>query len=175
MPRKKAPSVDETVLLDAAKRGLEGVAQPNEIGAFLPPQESDGVWTVSAQSIQPGYPGWLWTVSLTPAEDGTWTVTEVNLLPGEGALLAPDWVPWSERLEEYRRSEEERLLALESDDDDDADDDDPDDEDVDDVLDGIDIDQLDLGLATFDLDPSPLEVPDEPNDVFDHVDFDDED
>jgi hypothetical protein len=171
MPRKKAPSVDEAVLFDAARQGLDGVAKPSEIGTFLSPQESDGVWTVRAESTQPGYPGWWWTVSLTPAEDGSWTVTEVNLLPGEGALLVPDWVPWSDRLEEYRRSEEERLLALESEDDGDdeeGDDDDPDDEDVDDVLDGIDIDELDL-------DPSLLEVPDEPNDVFDHVDFDDED
>ena len=26
------------------------------------------------------------------------TVCEVGLLPGEDAVLAPDWLPWSERL-----------------------------------------------------------------------------
>ena len=28
------------------------------------------------------------------------TVCEVGLLPGDDALLAPDWVPWAQRLQE---------------------------------------------------------------------------
>ena len=47
----------------------------------------------------PGYLGWAWTVTLARVPRGrTATVSEVDLLPGEGALLAPAWVPWSERL-----------------------------------------------------------------------------
>ena len=168
MPKKKSPTIDSDQLVATAREGLQGVARGGEVGDFLPPEESDGVWIVRAKSLQPGYPGWLWTVVVTPAENGTPTITEVHLLPGDDALLSPEWVPWSERLEEYRRLEAERALDAELDSDDDDHDDD--DDDLDDVLDGIDIDQLDL-----DMDPRLLEIPEPPNDVFDHVDLDDDD
>jgi hypothetical protein len=46
-----------------------------------------------------GYTGWHWAVTLARApRSKTVTVDEVVLLPGDGALLAPAWVPWSERL-----------------------------------------------------------------------------
>lgn len=171
MPKKKAaPVIDSDQLVATAREGLAGVAGAGDVGEFLPATETDGLWRVQALSLQKGYPGWLWTVLITPGEDGRLSVTEVNLLPGDDSLLSPDWVPWSERMDDYRRQEAEReaseLLDLDAD----VDDDDDDADDLDDVLDGIDIDQLDL-----DLDPSPLEVPDDPNDVFDHVDLDDED
>lgn len=167
MPRKKSTSLDLDQIVSVAREGLVGVAKDDEVGEFLAPEETDGVWVVRAKSRQAGYPGWMWTVSVTPASDGTFTVTEVHLLPGDDALLSPEWVPWSDRLEEYRRLEAERD-AEEEDSDADSDDDD-DDDDLDDVLDGIDIDQLDI-----DLDPGPLEIPEPPNDVFDHIDLDDD-
>ena len=46
----------------------------------------------------PGYVGWQWAVTLVRAPGDEPGVAEVVLLPGEGALLAPEWVPWSERL-----------------------------------------------------------------------------
>jgi hypothetical protein len=47
----------------------------------------------------PGYGGWHWAVSLARAADSDEpTVDEVVLLPGDGALLAPPWVPWDERV-----------------------------------------------------------------------------
>ncbi|MEH3154737.1 MAG: DUF3027 domain-containing protein [Gordonia paraffinivorans] len=52
----------------------------------------------------PGYRGWVWCVVLAtcPADDADGepvvTVSEVALLPGDDALTAPDWVPWSERI-----------------------------------------------------------------------------
>ncbi|GAB10358.1 hypothetical protein GOARA_056_01060 [Gordonia araii NBRC 100433] len=47
----------------------------------------------------PGYRGWRWcvVVAVAPGSDDV-TVSEVVLLPGDGALLAPAWVPWSERV-----------------------------------------------------------------------------
>ena len=171
MSKKTTTGPTNDQLVEVATSGLAGIARPGEVGAFLAPEESDGVWTVRAEATQPGYPGWFWTVTVTAGDGDTLTVTEVNLLPGDGALLSPEWVPWSERLDEYRRVEAQKELDADAaDGDDDDDHDDHDDDDLDDVLDGIDIDQLDL-----DLDPSGLEVPDEPNDVFDHVDLDDED
>lgn len=47
----------------------------------------------------PAYRGWYWTVEVARAPRAKEaTVNEVLLLPGEGALLAPSWVPWSDRL-----------------------------------------------------------------------------
>jgi hypothetical protein len=166
MPRKKSTAIDSDQLVAIALEGLSGVARDGEVGDFLPPEDTEGVWIVRAKSLQAGYPGWLWTVTITPAEDGTPTITEVHLLPGDDALLSPEWVPWSERLDEYRRLEAEKeVLDAESDLDGDEDEDD----DFDDVLDGIDIDQLDI-----DMDPGPLEIPEPPNDVFDHLEIDDD-
>ncbi len=48
----------------------------------------------------PGYSGWRWYLTLTRApRSRTPMVCESGLLPGDGALLAPEWVPWSDRLE----------------------------------------------------------------------------
>lgn len=47
----------------------------------------------------PGYRGWRWSVTLARApRSKTATVDEVVLLPGPEALLAPEWVPWQDRL-----------------------------------------------------------------------------
>ena len=58
------------------------------------------VVTHSFASTDPAYVGWQWAVTVARA-DGTETVTvdEVVLLPGAGALVAPAWVPYSERVQ----------------------------------------------------------------------------
>ena len=48
-----------------------------------------------------GYPDWLFNVLLYVDGDKA-TVSEVLLLPGETSLTAPSWVPWSERLADYK-------------------------------------------------------------------------
>jgi hypothetical protein len=46
-----------------------------------------------------GYGGWVWTVTVARVPRGrVATVCEAVLLPGDGAILAPSWLPWSERL-----------------------------------------------------------------------------
>lgn len=48
----------------------------------------------------PGYRGWRWAVTVARASRAKIvTVNEVCLLPGEDSLLAPVWVPWSERVQ----------------------------------------------------------------------------
>ncbi|WP_322777774.1 DUF3027 domain-containing protein [Frankia sp. Cas4] len=45
------------------------------------------------------YPGWVWTVVVSRASRlRKVTVDDVVLLPGDGAMTAPQWVPWSQRL-----------------------------------------------------------------------------
>lgn len=152
----------DTRVIDIARDALIGVAREEHVGEATV-AEQDGLFTVSFASRMPGYPGWNWVVSLTDGEGGELSVLELNLLPGDQALLAPDWIPWADRLEEFQRLEAERAEQAADDDDDDE----PDEIDIDEDLDGIDIDQLDI-------DPSGLEVPEEPNDVFDHVVVDDD-
>ena len=62
--------------------------------------EDDLVVTHSFTTTDPAYVGWRWAVTVTRA-DGTdeVTVDDVVLLPGSGALIAPAWVPWSERVQ----------------------------------------------------------------------------
>jgi hypothetical protein len=47
----------------------------------------------------PGYQGWQWAVVVAayPGADHA-TVSEVVLVPGPGALLAPEWLPWDQRV-----------------------------------------------------------------------------
>ncbi|OBH09210.1 hypothetical protein A5695_24675 [Mycobacterium sp. E1747] len=47
----------------------------------------------------PGYQGWQWAVVVAahPGADHA-TVSEVVLIPGPTALLAPQWVPWDQRV-----------------------------------------------------------------------------
>jgi hypothetical protein len=45
------------------------------------------------------YIGWRWAVTVSRASRAkAVTISEIVLLPGPASLLAPDWVPWSERV-----------------------------------------------------------------------------
>lgn len=111
-----------------AREALADVTPAGTFGDLLSETaEEDGVYTLLFAATMGGYPGWHWTVSVAELADETPTVLETELMPGEGALLAPDWVPWSERLEEYRAAQaaagepDESLIDAEDDDDDDHD------------------------------------------------------
>jgi hypothetical protein len=61
--------------------------------------EADRLVTHRFAATQPGYRGWHWSVTVARAPRTKHvTVSEVALLPGGEAVLAPEWVPWSERL-----------------------------------------------------------------------------
>jgi len=79
-----------------AAREVAGDAVGEHLGVRA---DGDRVVTHSFASHQPGYSGWRWAVTVARAPRSRHvTVDEVVLLPGEDALLAPEWVPWSERL-----------------------------------------------------------------------------
>ena len=169
MPRKPPaksladPSEETlTTLALAALREVTGEGTYSLTPTFT---KEEGVLSAHFPSTMEGSPGWSWTVALGHSEGQEPTVLEVELIPGEKALLSPAWVPWADRMEEYLLHEKELKDAAAVDDDDDDDDGDDDDFDDDDV-DGVDIDQLDIGL-----DPAPLEVPEEPTDVFDRIEW----
>ncbi|MGX1767812.1 DUF3027 domain-containing protein [Dietzia sp. NPDC055340] len=45
-----------------------------------------------------GYRGWYWACVLALVPGGELTVDEIALLPGDEALIAPEWVPWDQRV-----------------------------------------------------------------------------
>ena len=128
---------------------LAEITRPSSVGNFISRVDAeDGSYSLLFECLLDGYPGWQWNVSLAEVDGDEPTVLEAELLPTEGALVAPDWVPWSQRLAEYLEAQkqagidEEAALAamqaaaasdeddLESlDDDEESDDDDDDDED----------------------------------------------
>jgi hypothetical protein len=91
-----------TAAVDLARRAAREAAG-QKVGQHLGVEvEEDNplLLTHSFASNDPAYVGWRWAVTVTRAEDhDEVTVDEVVLLPGEGALLAPEWVPWSERVQ----------------------------------------------------------------------------
>jgi len=199
MTSKPEPVADERLLHahDLALSALREITPADTIG---PPAghvvEADDVVSLRFHARLAGYPGWHWTVTVAVVEDSEPTVLEAELLPGEGALLAPDWVPWAKRLAEYQAAQAAAAAAGEESDDDQDDQDDEDDDDLDDEsddeddsdddedeepkarlhagdLDGVDIDELDDSVQDED-DESDEDDSDQDDDS-DEDDSDEED
>lgn len=142
---------------EVARAALADISPAGTVGALLERvEEEDGTATLRFLSTLSGYPGWHWSVSVAEVPGEEPTVMEAELMPGEGALLAPDWVPWAERLEDYRAAQ--ALIAadsaaaddeLDDDGEGDPDDDEPDDDEDDDFED-VDDDELAVPLRGID-------------------------
>lgn len=117
---------------DLARTALLEITPASTVGEYVgTTDEGDGVVSVLFASAMPGYPDWKWTVSVAHVQGEQPTVLETELMPAEGALLAPDWVPWSDRLADYKAAQDARESG-ESDDDEFADDESDDDEEIED-------------------------------------------
>jgi hypothetical protein len=86
--------------VDVAREALLAETEPGQVGDHLGfVLEGERVGTHEFACLMPGYAGWHWSVTLARAPRArTATVCETGLLPGEGALLAHEWLPWAERL-----------------------------------------------------------------------------
>ncbi|WP_338671998.1 DUF3027 domain-containing protein [Streptomyces sp. SCSIO 30461] len=86
--------------VDLARAAAEEAAAPGVVGEHVGVvSEGDRVVTHFFESKEPGYRGWRWAVTVARASRAkVVTLDETVLLPGTDALLAPEWVPWSERL-----------------------------------------------------------------------------
>jgi hypothetical protein len=99
----QAPAVPVDATLAAAvdlARAVATEVAEGSLGDYLGVEvDEDLVVTHSFATTDKAYVGWRWAVTLTRAEGlDEVTVDEVVLLPGSGALLAPAWLPWSERI-----------------------------------------------------------------------------
>ncbi|MBB5934618.1 DUF3027 domain-containing protein [Streptomyces zagrosensis] len=86
--------------VDLARVAAEETALPGLVGEHVATvADGDRVVTHFFECAEPGYRGWRWAVTVARASRAKLvTLDEAVLLPGPEALLAPEWVPWSERL-----------------------------------------------------------------------------
>jgi hypothetical protein len=86
--------------VDVARAATEEAAGPHAVGEHLGVvAEGDRVVTHFFACEQAAYRGWQWATTLTRASRAkNVTIDETVLLPGDGAILAPEWLPWSDRL-----------------------------------------------------------------------------
>lgn len=97
-----AAAVDEARAAAVEEAALEvgRRAAPESVGEHLEVRpEGAGALTHYFAAADGGYRGWRWAVTLACAgADAPVTVSEVVLLPGPDAVVAPQWVPWQERV-----------------------------------------------------------------------------
>ncbi|WP_083661148.1 DUF3027 domain-containing protein [Actinophytocola xanthii] len=87
--------------VDLARAAAQQEAGEEEVGAHVGTQiEGEAAVTHLFEASKPGYRGWRWAATVASAGPETdVTVSEVVLLPGPEALVAPDWVPWENRVQ----------------------------------------------------------------------------
>ncbi|MER7771581.1 DUF3027 domain-containing protein [Kitasatospora sp. NPDC096140] len=86
--------------VELARQAAEEAVGAEAVGLHLGVQaDADRVVTHTFECLDAAYRGWHWAVTVARAPRAkNVTLDEVVLLPGQDAVLAPEWVPWSERL-----------------------------------------------------------------------------
>lgn len=109
--RTRAPKQD-AVLTEAVALAREAVVDSPEDEAAVGEHlgvvvHEDRLLTHLFECRLRGYPGWTWyaTVARAPRTKHV-TVCESGLVAGSDSLLAPDWVPWEERMQAMNDEEE---------------------------------------------------------------------
>ena len=103
--------------VDVARAALLEDVAAVDVGKHLAAQaEGDRVATHLFDCTRPGYRGWRWSVTVTRASRHKQvTVDEVVLIPGDDAIVAPQWLPYRERIQPGDLSPGD-LLPVEEDD-----------------------------------------------------------
>lgn len=100
--RRTPPTPDRLCAeaVELAREAADEAASPGTAGAWIEAvADGDRVVTHLFECEEPGYRGWRWAATVARASRAkVVTLDETVLLPGPDALLAPEWVPWSERL-----------------------------------------------------------------------------
>ncbi|WP_077490799.1 DUF3027 domain-containing protein [Sinomonas mesophila] len=103
--------------VEAARSALLETVRADEVGEHVAAKsEGERVVTHLFESRLAGYRGWYWFVTVARvARSKAVTVNEVGLVPSEDAVLAPEWVPWAERVRPEDREAAEDLAVSERD------------------------------------------------------------
>ena len=111
MPKTRKAADHSAFALDVLK------SEKLSFGAFIGSvDEGDHTVSYLFKCELKGYLDWHWSVTVYQPADAEPTLSEFVLLPGETSLVAPDWVPWSERLADYKalQAELEAQAALDA-------------------------------------------------------------
>ncbi|MCL2653987.1 MAG: DUF3027 domain-containing protein [Propionibacteriaceae bacterium] len=99
----KSAKLDAVLLAakDQARQAAEEQAGDWGVGEWLGADaDTELTLTHSFACPHPGYVGWRWTVAMARVPRArAGTITEVDLMPSDTSLLAPAWVPWSQRIQ----------------------------------------------------------------------------
>jgi len=88
--------------LDIAKKAvIEDAGKREYVGEFYSiDSDEERIATYLFEAKLPGYDGWRWAVTVAKVdEQSAPTICDVVLLPGTKALLAPNWIPYSQRIQ----------------------------------------------------------------------------
>ncbi|MBJ2122255.1 DUF3027 domain-containing protein [Arthrobacter sp. MSA 4-2] len=98
--RQAKPDAVLAAAVDFAREGILEVAPAEQVGGHVTSYpEGERLTTHRFEAFVPGYGNWHWFITLARvARSKEPTICEVGLLPSETALLAPQWLPWSERV-----------------------------------------------------------------------------
>lgn len=98
--RTGKPDAFLAAAVDVARAAIEGIAPAEQIGPHLAAKsEGDRLVTHLFESKLAGYGGWQWYAVLTRnSRSKVVTVDELGLLPSADSILAPEWIPWAERV-----------------------------------------------------------------------------
>ncbi|MGL5853554.1 MAG: DUF3027 domain-containing protein, partial [Phycicoccus sp.] len=97
-PVKTDPTLADAV--DLAREAASSVADGDGVGEHLGLEMVDErLATHYFACLRPSYRGWRWAVSVARvSRSKVVTVCETDLVPGDGALLSPAWMPYASRL-----------------------------------------------------------------------------
>ena len=109
-PKKTYPAVIDIEInkndifgaLDIAKQAvIEDAGKREYVGEFYSvDSDEERIATYLFEAKLPGYDGWRWAVTVAKVdEQSAPTICDVVLLPGTKALLAPNWIPYSQRIQ----------------------------------------------------------------------------
>jgi hypothetical protein len=147
----KSPVLEQK---DFARQALIAATSKSKVGNFIEVvEEGDGLASYLFENNQKGYVGWRWSVTIFQGDTAEPTVSEIVLMPGPDSLVAPDWVPWSERLADYKalQLELEKQAALDAEDSEDSEDAEDSEEDTDGDSDEEEVEtEVDADLAKDD-------------------------
>jgi hypothetical protein len=88
--------------LNMAKQAvIEDAGKREYVGEFYSiDSDEERIATYLFEAKLPGYDGWRWAVTVAKVdEQSAPTICDVVLLPGTKALLAPNWIPYSQRIQ----------------------------------------------------------------------------
>ena len=86
--------------IEQARVAAESIAESGTVGEHLGAvMDGERLATHYFACTATAYPGWRWAITVARVPRGKLaTVCETTLVPGDGALLSPEWLPYDQRV-----------------------------------------------------------------------------